>query len=270
MEWKRIISIVVGLPIILSLLIFGNVYLVDIAVSIAAIICMHEIFKSFESIAKPIKWIGYVFAVALAFIHIIPSMFIVEVGTTMLIIGIAVMFMQAILQKMKHSVNDIAITIFCIIYIAGFLSFISLIRGLENGKIFLWIAFIIPWLTDSFAYLVGRKIGKHKMGEISPKKSWEGAIAGVIGAVISMAVYVAIVNKFCGLNLSWLILLPTVLLGIISQVGDLAASSIKRFVGIKDFGKLMPGHGGLLDRIDSVIFCAPFLYLILLIFRGQL
>ena len=123
--------------------------------------------------------------------------------------------------------------------------------------------FVISLSTDTFAYLIGRRFGKHKFSKISPKKSIEGSVAGVIGAVVVTLVYTWIANNFWGLEYSYLtIAIIAIVLSIISQIGDFVASAIKRFVDVKDYGNLLPGHGGLLDRLDSLLFLAPFIYLI--------
>ena len=141
--------------------------------------------------------------------------------------------------------------------------FLELIRRLDHGKILIGYVFIISWSTDTFAYLIGKKFGKHKFSKISPKKSIEGSVAGVIGAAVVTLAYTWIANTFWGVEYSYLIIvIISIILSIISQIGDFVASAIKRFVDVKDYGNLLPGHGGLLDRLDSLLFLAPFIYLI--------
>ena len=121
----------------------------------------------------------------------------------------------------------------------------------ENAGLFLFIyLFSITILTDTFAYIIGILIGKHKMcPNISPKKSWEGFFAGLIGgSVCASIVYANLIGE-----LSFKIVLVTIMLSIIGQLGDLIFSKIKRENGIKDFSNIMPGHGGVLDRLDSII-----------------
>ena len=144
--------------------------------------------------------------------------------------------------------------------------FIPIIREMPNGKIAIWFVFIAAWGTDIFAYSIGRRIGKHKFTQISPNKSVEGCIAGTIGAILCLLLYTFICNKVFATNYNyWVITFIGFVLSLVGQIGDLAASSIKRYTGIKDFSNLIPGHGGILDRIDSVIFIAPFAYFLLML-----
>ena len=125
-----------------------------------------------------------------------------------------------------------------------------------GGKFHVWLIFLCSWGCDTCAYCVGVLFGKHKMAPVlSPKKSVEGAVGGVVGAILLGIIYAAATKGgmveyaiICGVG------------ALISMVGDLAASAIKRNQGIKDYGKLIPGHGGILDRFDSVIFTAPIIY----------
>ena len=144
--------------------------------------------------------------------------------------------------------------------------FVSIIREMENGKWLVWYTFIASWMTDVFAYLVGKAIGKHHFTDVSPKKTIEGCVGGVVGAVICMMLYTVILNNFTDMNINYIIIFfAGIILSIISQIGDLSASVIKRYAGVKDYSNLIPGHGGMLDRIDSLIFIAPFVYFTLLL-----
>lgn len=126
-----------------------------------------------------------------------------------------------------------------------------------------WLIFISSWICDTCAYLAGMAFGKHKLAPVlSPKKSVEGAIGGVVGsaAVGALFGWLFLDKLFVGQNMVWVIALICGVGAVISQVGDLAASGIKRNHEIKDYGKLIPGHGGIMDRFDSVLFTAPIIY----------
>ena len=183
-------------------------------------------------------------------------MFILAIPVMLLIL-----FAQVIATEMKTNFKDIVYTVFGILYIITCVSFLALIRGMENGIILVWFAIIAAWGTDTFAYVIGKRFGKHKFSKVSPKKSIEGCIAGTVGAILLALIYTIIINNTCNLEYSYIAVIGvTILLSIIGQVGDFAASSIKRYVNVKDYSNLIPGHGGMLDRIDSLMFLAPFAY----------
>ncbi|MCC8138072.1 MAG: phosphatidate cytidylyltransferase [Clostridiales bacterium] len=149
------------------------------------------------------------------------------------------------------------------VYVAVMLSCIYKLRIMENGVYLVWLIFLASWGSDTCAYCVGMLIGKHKMTpNLSPKKSVEGAVGGVAGAALLGVIYAgAVSSRLLGdanHMLSFAIICAVGAL--ISMVGDLAASAVKRNHDIKDFGKLIPGHGGILDRFDSVIFVSPVIF----------
>ena len=265
MDLKRVSSTVLGLPMVIIVLLLGNKYVIDVALAIVAVIALHEYFNAFSKY-KPIKWIGYLSAISISLIHIITEDMLLKTIALVIPVIVIVLFMQLVIKNMKISIIDIAITLFGICYIVLFILFIPLMAGEENGKIYIWYIFIISWGTDIFAYLVGKRFGKHKFSKISPNKSIEGCVAGIVGAVVLALIYTFFVNKFALVHvISYVaITIVAIILSIVGQFGDFSASSIKRFVGIKDFSNLIPGHGGILDRIDSLIFIAPFAYILLM------
>lgn len=163
----------------------------------------------------------------------------------------------------KFKANQVMNALFSFIYAPVMLSFLYLTRSLEDGIYIVWMILISSWGCDTCAYCVGMLIGKHKFApKLSPKKSVEGAIGGVVGAAALGALYGFLVVERA-LPDKKMALAFAIIGGVgavISQVGDLAASGIKRDNEIKDYGKLIPGHGGIMDRFDSVIFTAPMIY----------
>lgn len=264
---KRIISSAIMLPLVLIIFILGNKYIVDIFMAIVAIRCIYELFHAFEQKGHhPVKSIGYAASICICFLHIIPKEQALILMGAIIPLTILVSFILIITKKTKTDIIDVAITFFGVCYIVLFLMFVSIIREMENGKWLVWYVFITSWMTDVFAYLVGKSIGKHHFTDVSPKKTIEGCIGGTIGATICVMLYTFVLNKFVGLDINYIIILfAGILLSIIGQIGDLSASVIKRYAGIKDYSNLIPGHGGMLDRIDSLIFIAPFAYFMLLI-----
>ena len=177
-------------------------------------------------------------------------------GTMAILIALILIMFVYVFSYPKYNADQVMATFFGVVYVAVMLSFILLTRNLPDGKFIVWLIFLCSWGCDTCAYCVGMLIGKHKMAPVlSPKKSIEGAVGGVVGAALLGVIYAAATHGamfeyavICGVG------------ALISMVGDLAASAIKRNQGIKDYGKLIPGHGGILDRFDSVIFTAPVIY----------
>ena len=265
---KRVASGLILFPLVAIVLIFGNKYLVDILISIIAILSLHEFYNAFNGKAKPVKIVGYIAAIFIALIHIIPNTIILKLIGALIALSVLILFLIVIISNTKINIIDISITFFGICYVALFLMFIPIIReNLENGKILLWYVIFAGWGTDVFAYFVGKYFGTHKFSKISPNKTIEGCIGGTIGSAALILIYTIICNNVFNLNINYIaITFMAIILSIIGQIGDLAASSIKRYVGIKDFSHLIPGHGGMLDRIDSLIFIAPFAYFLFSLF----
>ena len=267
---KRITSALLGFPLVVIILTFGNKYVVDIFLSIIACISMQEYMNAISKDAKPIRWLGYISCIFIAFIHIIPQYIPEPILNNIIILAIPilllVLFTTIVATNMRINFKDVSYTLFGIVYIVTCIAFIAKIRGLEHGNWLVWFAIIAAWASDTFAYFIGKRFGKHKFSKVSPKKSIEGCIAGVIGAVIVALIYTYAVNEITSLNFSYIyITIITAILSIIGQIGDFAASSIKRYVDVKDYSNLIPGHGGMLDRIDSLMFLSPFAYVFLTI-----
>ena len=167
----------------------------------------------------------------------------------------------------KYNSEQITMVFFGFFYVVMPLMYIFLVRQMECGEYTVWLVFIGSWGSDTMAYVVGRKIGKHKIApKLSPKKSLEGLIGGIVGAALIGVIYAIIFKSKLEGSISNPILvfaLTGAIGSVVSQIGDMAASAIKRNKGIKDYGTLIPGHGGILDRFDSVIFIAPIVYFML-------
>lgn len=268
MSIKRVISGLIGFPIVALVLIFGNQIVIDIAFAIIAAMSFHEYSHAFKvsDKAKPLTWLGYLACVTIALIHVFPREYLMLIIGAVVPIAILLCFAQILITKMKTTIIDAAVTLFGICYIVIFLMFMPIIRTAENGVFLIWYVMFASWGTDIFAYVCGKLIGKHKFSKISPNKTIEGCIGGTIGAVALILIYTIVLNNVCGMNINYLLIGAIgLILSILSQMGDFAASSIKRFTGIKDYSNLIPGHGGMLDRIDSIIFIAPFAYFLLVL-----
>ena len=270
MNIKRVTTSLIGFPIVILFLVLGNKYMIDIAFAIVALIAMNEYIKCVSKKAKVISWIGYLCAASLCLLHVVSSNtinFIATLGTPILLF---ILFLHVIISNMKITFEDISFTLIGIVYIFGFILFLPLTYGIEGeitGKILIWYIIFAAWGTDVFAYLGGRFFGKTKFSKVSPNKTIEGCVSGTIAAVVISVLYTVFINLYFGLEVSYItIMIVSAILSIIGQVGDFSASAIKRYFEIKDFSGLFPGHGGMIDRIDSVMFIAPFAYLLLTLF----
>lgn len=179
----------------------------------------------------------------------------------------ALLFAEMMGSKLQLPARDAFLCLASGLMIPFLLSALVRIRAMEQGKLLLFIPFIMAFFSDTGAYFVGVLFGKHRMAPvISPKKSWEGFVGGIAVAMIGMMLYGVIMQKVCGLDVNYLLAVVYGLLGSLGGVfGDLSMSVIKRQTGIKDYGKLIPGHGGILDRFDSVLITAPLTEALLLI-----
>lgn len=183
-----------------------------------------------------------------------------------LLVAALMLFMSVyVVTFPRYRAERVMSSYFCLLYAPVMLEFIFLTRCLAHGKVLVWLIFISASISDTFAYFVGISIGKHRLAPVlSPKKSIEGSIGGIVGAALFGAVYAWCIHEnVFPMEKTTVVLIFAVICGvgaIISQVGDLAASGIKRDHEIKDYGKCIPGHGGIMDRFDSVLFTAPIIY----------
>lgn len=238
-------------------------------IAIISLIGMTELYKVFKIEKKATGICGYIIAILYYAIIWAKTTGMIEEGTALtMLMGTIMIFIIALMAVMvfgypKHHPKEVMAAFFGVFYVAVMLSYVFQTRMLpENGVFTVWLVFICSWGCDTCAYCVGMLIGKHKMAPVlSPKKSVEGGIGGIVGAALIGVLYALAINKWgsAGVDVASYAIIGAVG-GAISQVGDLCASAIKRQYDIKDYGKLIPGHGGILDRFDSVIFTAPIIY----------
>ena len=267
---KRTITGVIALPVLAIILIFSNTIIMDIFTAIIACISMYEYFHCFKATnkANPSQYLGYIYCILIAFTHFVDERLLTSIIIAIIPVSLVVLFAELVLSKGKKTVTDIAVTMLGICYIPLMLIYLSLVRDMEldhglNGKILIWFVLIASWGSDIFAYFIGRHFGKHKLTAVSPNKTVEGAVAGVVRAILLGILFAILCNTIWGVGINYLLIgCIMAVLSIVGQIGDLAASSIKRYCEIKDFSELIPGHGGMLDRIDSIIFVLPFAYIL--------
>ena len=263
-DFKRLGSALIGFPLVAAIMILGNKYIISIGCAIIAMLAMSEYLNAVSKKAVPIKWVSYLACSLIGILGIIPEAIYSNIILIAIVTILLLLFLQVIMTGMKTNFNDLAYTLAGIIYIPLFLSTMVMLRNSQNGKILVWYVLFAGWATDVFAYVVGKRFGNHKFSKVSPKKSIEGCIAGTVGAIIISLIYTYFINIYAEVQYSYLLIsLITLILSFIGQIGDFAASTIKRYVDIKDYSNLIPGHGGMLDRIDSIMFIAPFAYILL-------
>lgn len=257
-----IFLILVALALIFS---GGNILLLGLGV--VSLLGLFELFRIVQIEKSPLGFFGYCGVIVYYFnleYSIIkdPVLFILAYLILLLIVYVAAF--------PKYNGEQVFITFFGLFYVAVMLSCIYLTRTLEGGMYVVWLIFFCSWGSDTCAYCVGMLCGKHKLApKLSPKKSIEGAIGGIVGTILLTAGYSHLFYHEMKISRQNILLLAGLcsIGAMISMIGDLAASGIKRNYKIKDFGAMIPGHGGILDRFDSVIITAPVVYYLLLNFK---
>ena len=264
----RLLSGIVLLAAAALLFVVGDIWLV-IALGILSLVGVYELFRIWEMEKHPLAIVTYVATVG-CYAMFIDYPFNLGLHEIMPIIALLALLTVYVIRYPKDHINQVAKSIFALIYVPVMMSFIYLLREFEMGEWLIWLVLISSWGADTCAYCVGKLIGKHHFSELSPKKTIEGCVGGIVGAALIAFGYAWFVPEGLGeyFILDVRIMLPVVaaISALISQIGDLSASAIKRNYEVKDYGKIIPGHGGVLDRFDSVIFVAPFIYILLYVF----
>ena len=256
---QRLLSGIVLVILALIFIIHGGNLLLAV-LGIISLIGLHELYRVFK-IEKSLPGLfGYlatvVFYLNLAFGFIPDNM--------MFVMALLILCMCSfVFCYPKYHANQIIAAFFGVFYVSIMLSCIYQTRSLPGGRYLVWLIFLCSWGCDTCAYCVGMLFGKHKMTpKLSPKKSVEGAVGGVIGAAVLTIIYGFIFKGSMDADNQYILMMAVISAAgaLLSMVGDLAASAVKRNFDIKDYGKLIPGHGGILDRFDSVIFTAPVIF----------
>ena len=227
---------------------------------IISCIGMFELFRVFKIEKSVMSVVPYIAAI-LYYCNLrwafIPDIMILFMGFL-----IVLMFVY-VLSYPKYDAKQLMAAFFGMFYVGVMLSYVYQIRMLNNGLYLAFLVFLCSWGCDTCAYCVGVLIGKHKMApKLSPKKSIEGAVGGVLGSALLTALYCFIFRNQMNIGGEEILILAVIaaVAGLISMIGDLCASAIKRNYDIKDYGHLIPGHGGILDRFDSMIITAPIIF----------
>lgn len=256
---KRIITSVVALCVLIPVLFLSDTPVLPVAIGIVSVICIFEMLRCMGLHKKyylsfPLYFVSLSLPVLLRYtdnkVTTMAACFIAGVFL------LTVVFVAVIWSHGKFAFSDgMAMYAVCLYIIAALNSIIYIRDFGDGGKYVYLLIFIGAWVTDSFAYFTGMFIGKHKLIEdVSPKKTVEGSIGGIVFCVLSFIAFGLIVDSFFDRHANILFLaISGIVASVVSQVGDLIMSVIKRHYGIKDYGRLFPGHGGMLDRFDSVL-----------------
>lgn len=261
MFWTRLASGIVLVVIALATIITGGPVLA-VTLLLVSLVGVHELYRVFQvedEKISPLALCGYA-AVILYYALLFWQQ---QAYTMMGVTGLLILLMAVyVFTYPRYRAGQVTAAFFGVIYVAVMLSCIYQLRIMEDGVYLVWLVFFASWGCDTCAYCVGKLFGRHKMTpKLSPKKSVEGAAGGVAGAALLGAIYGAAVGgRMSGDGYVLEFAVICAVGGLISMVGDLAASAIKRNYDIKDYGTLIPGHGGIMDRFDSVIFIAPVIY----------
>ena len=229
-------------------------------VGMISLVGLFELYRVMKIEKTPLGFIGYGTCIAYyGLLWFEGQQFV----TLMCIAALMLLMSVYVFTFPKYKTEEITIVFFGVFYVAVMLSYLFQVRQMPDGGYLVWLIFLSSWGCDTCAYCVGVLFGKHKLAPVlSPKKSIEGAIGGVAGAAVLGFLYaLTFQTQMAGIKNPQLVCaLACAIAAVISQIGDLAASAIKRNHQVKDYGHLIPGHGGVLDRFDSMIFTAPAIY----------
>jgi phosphatidate cytidylyltransferase len=267
LKQRLIVGIIGGLFAILVLCL--DVKIVSLCLALVSLIGLSEIYNATGMLKKQNRLciFGYVFCaityIAAAFSTNSPF----AVAVMVFMYGF-VLLLYMIFNHETCDFTSVCEIFFQTLYVVVLFCHIIFVRKLRYGNFIMWMIFITAWLSDTMAYFIGIRFGRNKLiPQISPKKTVEGALGGLLGSVLFNLIFGVVCSAGFNLSVNYFALICLALIaGVFSQLGDLAASCIKREYGIKDFSNLLPGHGGVLDRFDSVLFVAPVVYYFAVIF----
>lgn len=256
---KRIITSIVAVCVLVPVLFLSDTWVFPIAISLVSVVCLFEMFKCMgldKRLAVTLP--AYLISLLLPILQRldIAGGKVIAAATVLGVVYLVYLFALVIWSHGKFTYNEMSSSALTSIYIVLSMNMILYIRDFnEDGKFIYLLIFIGAWMTDIFAYFTGFFFGKHKLIEdVSPKKTIEGSIGGIVFCALSFVALGLVVDIFFERNANLLFLaVGGIFISVIAQIGDLIMSVIKRHYGIKDYGKIFPGHGGMLDRFDSIL-----------------
>lgn len=255
---KRVITAVIGLPLLILIVWLGGWYLTAMVLALS-LVGMYEYSKAVSNgLERPINR-GLISVLTIILVAVMRTDYYTMLPVLVGMVMVCLCWEIFTGREFERA----AFEIFGLMYIPLMFSFLMLFGDLRNGEYYIWMVFVAAFSTDTFAYLTGRMLrGKKLAPDISPNKTISGSIGGIVACAVFMVIYGLVLQKSFGFTVP---LWETAVLGVVAsvagQLGDLSASLIKRRFQVKDFGKILPGHGGVLDRFDSVLFIIPIIYL---------
>ena len=272
---NRIVTSAWAIPLLGVIIWFGEPYF-TILIAVVGLLAAMEFYRLTKGLkAQPLTIFGVIWTILLIVIrnptiytwlasHIDVELLI----PTIITFGMAVSLILLLTRKKKlGAFTDWAWTFAGILYIGWLLSYLVTLRGLDNGRSWVFLAIFATFGSDSAAYFIGKSIGKRKLApDISPKKTWEGAIAGLVGAAaVSLLFLLPTPVQLTAYLNWWQLIIVGLLVSVFGQLGDLVESLFKRNAGVKDSGNIFPGHGGMLDRMDSIVFAVVVVYYVVIL-----
>jgi phosphatidate cytidylyltransferase len=268
---KRILVGIIGIPISILVMWLGGIVF-NFVILVLSTIALGEFYKLSAKKNYPAKMLlGIILNCYPIILYSVIILMNINLSSEKIlgIVLISVMFLFIVplyflFNKKENTISGIGVTFTGFIYVSLSFFVLVLLRNMEDGFYYMVLTFASIWICDSVAYFIGRKYGKHKlMPSVSPKKSIEGAITGFVAS----SVFFMLMSSYFFQELSLTICIVLgIIIGIFGQIGDLVESKLKRDADVKDSSNLIPGHGGILDRFDSIIFVVPFVYVIILIY----
>ena len=259
---QRVITAVVALLVFLPLLYLGGLPF-DILITVLGLVAMSEFLIMKKKLLVSVEAILAFLMMLAVLVPVFFEGFLTQgnLGGSFYFFALA-MLVYTVFSKNRFSFDDAGVLVLGALY-AG-LGFRFMILARAESLWMMLYALLIVWITDSGAYLIGRKLGKHKLApHVSPNKTWEGSIGGTLSAVVIVGIYLYFVQAQFSTSFPYdftRMLLLTLVFSVGGQLGDLIESALKRYYGVKDSGKILPGHGGILDRFDSLLFVLPLMH----------
>lgn len=251
---KRTISALIGAPLFLGLVYLGGKYTAFL-IAVLTLLALREFLQIGEQMGIR-TWFKLTTLVTIAWLI---SLLIggAEWMVTVLVLWLLIGLGRLALTYPKTSLSEASFNLLAVFYSVVLLSHLYLLRQLPNGIVWTFLTIFLVWATDTGAYLIGKQFGSHLLApQVSPKKTVEGSLGGLLFSIVVALVFWR--NAGGATWITYIIL--AVIIGVSAQIGDLFESALKRSAGVKDSGKLIPGHGGILDRFDSLIFALPLVY----------